>query len=272
MAKSIMTLSEIVNSGLKVAFLAENRKVNKTNLKSKADSLKATGGNLVPLMYITAEKAINDGRIVVDAQTGKQVTMEEAKDYIVILDGQHRYTAAIANGLDLSSIYLFEAYLDLPTLTLVSVANIDTNKWKGGDFAHGAGMANPEDAGLKLIQKLTDQGINLNTVSLMTTFTTNVTSAKLAKIMAGEKVSFTVNEERCTKIYSVLKEKFSEKLDYLKHRYIWTAIVNLSTDAGWQPVYNALEQLTDNEVAIILGTKGDNTDLCAETIKHHLAA
>lgn len=272
MTKNIMTLSELINSGVKVAFLAENRKVNKTNLKNKADSLKMTGGNLVPLMYVTAEKAINDGRIVVDAQTGEQVTLEMAKDYIVILDGQHRYTAAIANGIDPSNIYLFEAYLDLPTLTLVSVANIDTNKWKGGDFAHGAGMANPENAGLKLIQKLTDQGIPLNTVSLMTTFTTSVTSAKLAKIMAGEKVGFSVNEERCNQIFSVLKEKFSEKLDYLKHRYIWTAIVNLSTDAGWQPVYNALKELTANEVTIILGSKGDNTELCAETIERHLVA
>jgi hypothetical protein len=272
MSNKIITLSEVINDGKKVAFLAENRNVSEVNLKNKAASMKKTGGNLVPLMYVTAEKAINDGLTVVDAQSGERVTKEMAKDYITILDGQHRFTAAITNGLDTENIYLFEAYLDLPTLTLVSVANIDTNKWTGGDFAHGAGMANPDDEALKLIQKLTDKGFALNTASLMATFTSNVTSAKLAKIMAGEKISFTVNEERCNQILAVLEDKFSKKPNYLKHRYIWSAIAGLSTDAGWQPVCEALKQLTANEVTIILGTKGDNTELCTETIKRHLVA
>lgn len=272
MSNTIISLAELLAMGKKVAFIAENRKLNQKNLKAKADSLKKTNGNLVPLMYVEATKAVNDGRTVVDAKTGEAVEGDAVKDYIVIIDGQHRYLAAVTNNVDPNTVYLYESYIDLPTLTLVSVANIDTNKWQGGDFAHGAAMANPEDEGLKFIRRMADAGFPLNTVSLMTTFTATVTSDKLAKIMAGESIKLNVDPERCETLLDVMKDKFSEKPNYYKHRYVWNAIIQLSGTNGWKPVCEALKALTSNEVAMLLASKGDTTELCAEYIQKHLAA
>ena len=44
---------------------------------------------------------------------GKPISSEEADKYIVIVDGQHRYTAAIENGVSDEEIYLFETMLML---------------------------------------------------------------------------------------------------------------------------------------------------------------
>lgn len=268
----ICTLADLLEQGKKVAYLAANRKLNQKNINAKSNSLKKTGGNIVPMMFVEATKAVNDGLEVVDALSGEVVEGDAVKDYIVIIDGQHRFMAGHTDKVDPTTVYLYESYSDLPTLTLVSIANIDTNKWNGGDYAHGAAMAKPEDEGLKFIRQLADAGYPLNTVSLMATFSTNITSAKLAKIMAGDSVTVDVNRERCEKLLDVLKAKFEEKPAYYKHRYIWSAIAQLSSNSGWKPVCEALDALTSNEVSRLLAVKGDTTEMCVELIKRHLVA
>lgn len=274
MKLKIETLAELLAQGKKVAYSVDNRKLNKNNLKAKAKSLKDTNGNIIPLMYVSAKKALDEGLTLVDANTSEQVTYENCEQYIVLVDGQHRFASAMNNGIDAENIYLFEAYLDLPTLKLLSIANIDTNKWNGGDFAHGAAMAHPEDEGLSLIRSLTDSGYPLNTASLMATFTANVTSSKLAKIMSDPAATVQVNEARCNRYIKTAEKKFADNLNYLKKRYLIQAVVELSAncEGGYGSVLDALEKLTSNEVAQILATKGDNKELCEQFLKNHLAA
>ena len=69
MKKNIISLSELFNSGKKIAFIKGNRLVNNKNVKSKKASFEKFNMNLIPLMYVSGEKAIADGCTLIDAKT-----------------------------------------------------------------------------------------------------------------------------------------------------------------------------------------------------------
>ena len=65
-------------------------------------------------MYVKGTKAVEDGCSLMTSK-GDAIPSEEADKYIVIVDGQHRYTAAIENGVSDEEIYLFESYAKAST-------------------------------------------------------------------------------------------------------------------------------------------------------------
>ena len=90
MVKNEVTIGTEVK---KVAFVDGNRAINKNNVKKHVESLKEFGRNLVPLLYVDAADV--DGYNLYDAMSNQQIGSEDYDHYIVILDGQHRYLAAI---------------------------------------------------------------------------------------------------------------------------------------------------------------------------------
>ena len=136
----IFTLKELQDSGRKIAFVKGNRDINIKNVESKKQSLTTFGGNIIPLMYVSGDKATADGCSLVDID-GNDIPAEIASEYIVILDGQHRIYSAIKNGLIYQN-HSFENYTDKNTKELLSEANIESSKWGSKDFIKGSVLFN----------------------------------------------------------------------------------------------------------------------------------
>ena len=106
----INSLSELLQSGKKIAFIKGNRKVNSKNVKSKKTSFEKFKMNLIPLMYVPGEKAIADGCTLINAKTEEEISPDKASEYIAIVDGQHRITAALESEMSNDYLFLFECY------------------------------------------------------------------------------------------------------------------------------------------------------------------
>ena len=78
MKQEIITLTELNEKGIKVARLAGNRDFSEKNIKEKKKSLKKCG-MLSAAIIISAKKALDEGLEVVDFETGKAITYENAE-------------------------------------------------------------------------------------------------------------------------------------------------------------------------------------------------
>lgn len=92
MKQEIITLTELNEKGIKVARLAGNRDFSEKNIKEKKKSLKKCG-MLSAAIIISAKKALDEGLEVVDFETGKAITYENADKYVVLVDANHRFKA-----------------------------------------------------------------------------------------------------------------------------------------------------------------------------------
>ena len=91
--------------GKVVAFVKGNRNVNRKNIRSKKRTLKDYHGNMTPLLYVDGIKAVTDGCTLCHPENvNKVIPNSEAEKCIVILDGQHRYLAALESKLDLNNL------------------------------------------------------------------------------------------------------------------------------------------------------------------------
>ena len=144
-----------------IAFVDGNRAINKNNVKKHVESFKKFGTNLVPLLYVEATEV--EGRTLYDAETGEVVAPEDYPNYWVILDGQHRYKAAVelaasedANGFTLDALK-WEKVEMKESLTfddyLIEV-NTRTQPWKGADYICGCVLQHPENEAVQFAQEL----------------------------------------------------------------------------------------------------------------------
>lgn len=77
----------------KIAFVKNNRPVNSKKVDSFIALIAANKyEKAFPIIVVEAAKLIEAGYTVTDIK-GRELTKEEAADYLVILDGQHRCTA-----------------------------------------------------------------------------------------------------------------------------------------------------------------------------------
>lgn len=95
--KGIITLAALKATGKKVAFIKGNRQVQEKNVNAKRASLKENG-QIIPAVIVDGKEVQSVDLEIVDAETGTPVALEDHEKYVVILDGQHRYTAYIQNG------------------------------------------------------------------------------------------------------------------------------------------------------------------------------
>ena len=91
-AMQIITLAVLQSKGIKIARLAGNRNLDQKIVKAKKKSLKVTG-LLVPAIIVEASLVLEEGLEVVDFETGEAVTKENADEYVVLVDANHRYKA-----------------------------------------------------------------------------------------------------------------------------------------------------------------------------------
>lgn len=269
MKKEIISLSELLKSGKEIAFIKGNRLVNNKNVKSKKASFLKFGMNLIPLMYVSGEKAIADGCTLTDAKTGAEIDAEHAQKYIAIVDGQHRLTAAIEAELGEDNLYLFECYNDANTKELVASTNIDSNPWDGRDYAYSAVMFNQENKLAQMANELAEAGYAISTIGLILYFKSGKFGKKdLSNIMQGKDAREGYNLERAEYFLEKARVKFEDV--FIGKKYLISAVSDLSSDEGYKRVCDVLPKLSSNNVKRILDEKSDEKIALIKTMLQNL--
>lgn len=257
MKKDIISLSELLRSGKKISFIKGNRVVNSKNVKSKQASLEKFKMNLIPLMYVSGEKANIDGCTLIDAKTDEEVNPENAGDYVAIVDGQHRYTAAMETELGDDNIFLFECYSDANTKELIASTNIDSNPWDGKDYAHSAVMLNPENKLAQMANKMAKAGYPLSTIGLILYFAGGKLGKKeLSNIIQGKDAKEGYDFDRAEYFLDKAHAKFDDA--FIGKKYLISAVIELSLKKGYEKVCDVIPMLSDNQVKRILEAKSDD--------------
>lgn len=137
--KEIFTLADVKAEDKKIAFIKGNRDIAKGNVNSKVKSLSECRMNLVPMMVVEGKKAVDDGCSLVSPD-GADIPNDDAEKCLVIVDGQHRYKAAMKlleeekdndeKTITDDSIRFFLDYSGRDTKELLAVTNIESVKWK----------------------------------------------------------------------------------------------------------------------------------------------
>lgn len=251
MRTNIISINEL---GKKVAFVSGNRAINKKNLKQKMVSIKECG-QLTPIIIVDGKEAAKEGLTLLDYETGKEVPAEEVADYVVIIEGQHRYTSI----MELRKLDEKDNTSYAPTDIMVMYALNNKNKtikkliselnktsiiWDGKDYVTGAALCNPNSELLQFAKELTDMrsvkpndglpktGYPVSTISKLVTFNTSLDKAKLAQSMEeGTECLPTANIERAKKILETARN-IGFKHSYLSHKYFIDWFIDEQTGKG----------------------------------------
>ena len=220
---TIITLAILQEKGIKIARLAGNRTFDEKIIRAKKKSLKTTG-QLVPGIIVEAEKAIAEGLEVVDFETGEQVTEDNAKYYVVLVDANHRYKAHLQlltedDNYDGEFCFMFPLN-DIGIAKMLSEINIATNPWKAADYGKGAEMMSTRKLPLLItLNQLTENGYSIEAAAMWLTFKKKVTKSVLVNAMNGnisDHLKDDKNIERGQKLLEAARKSFSE--DFLKKR------------------------------------------------------
>ena len=155
----------------KIAFVDGNRAINENNVEKHVESLKEFGKNLVPLLYVDATEVGNHK--IFDAITDEEVKPEQYGDYDVVLDGQHRYKAALkladsdeADGFTLDNLKWEKVDLNGKSFEDILIeVNTRTQPWKGADYINGCILHEPNNEVFRFAKELTDLGVSAKTVN-----------------------------------------------------------------------------------------------------------
>lgn len=272
-----ITLAMVRAEGKKIAFIDGNRIPKDKNILNKRKSL-SEHGQLVPAIIMDASVVNGAGLELVDAVTLKPISNEELENYVVILDGQHRFIAwckneeeGVKNKGDFFLMYPLNS--DPTPQEVLSEANIATDMWSGGDYGRGALLMNVgEDLPLLVaINELTALGSPLSTACKWFTFKDGgITKELLAKAMTGnidKKLKNTANLERGKRLLEAAKKAFS--IAFLFKRYLIDFLVEKYESANDPDKARTMDQLVDflsgldrSKVEALekaKGTKGDTT-------------
>jgi len=236
----IVTLNSLVSEGKKIARLSGNRDLNEKIVKAKMKSL-GQFRQLMPAVVVDATDAINQGLEVVDFVVGK----EEAVNYLVLVDANHRYEAHCRLLKENEKLdepkYTGEFYLmytlntELAIAKMLSEINISTNPWKGVDYAKGAKMSNLQKdlPLLDAINDLVNEEYNLSVASKWLTFTAKIDKKVMDCAMDNiilPQLENTIGLERGQRLIEAAKEHFTEK--NIKSRYLIDWIISKYDTTG----------------------------------------
>lgn len=278
MEKNIKFVSEL---GKKVAFVKGNRAISKKNLSQKIVSIKECG-QLMPVIVVEGKAASDEGLVLVDFVTNEEVNSNEVTNYIVIIEGQHRFTAIsmlqqedIAKGTNYAPADIMVMYAQNPkgksVKKLISELNRTSIVWDGKDYVTGAALCNPTNELLEFAKELVDlksikagdklpnAGYSISTISKLATFSSSLDKDKLAKCMdEGTDCLPSANIPRAMKILETAR-KVGFKDNYLSHKYFIDWIIDECNVKGFEEVMLLVDGLSYPVVEEIIKIKGDNS-------------
>ena len=216
----------------KVALLKGNRDIKSNNVKNLQTSFRKYG-NLQPAMICDATKADDEGLEVVDFATGETITGEALNEYVVILDGQHRYQAysdltsgKVTDDKGEKVIYNkdFPVYYPLnqeaPIFSMIAEMNKVVAAWKGEDYVKCAvSVVSKPGRMVEELHNLSEMGITkLTPASMWLTLGSRITTKEMKELITDGKRSaglkLTSNIETGKKLLEAAFEAAYEK-DFL---------------------------------------------------------
>ncbi len=230
----------------KVAFVDGNRAINENNVKKHAASLEKFGRNLVRLLYVDANDV--EGYDIHDADTDEIVEKENYGDYIVILDGQHRFKAAMRLAADenkdfsLDSLRWDKVELDGHSFQDVLIeVNTRTQPWKGSDYISGCVLNNPQNEIALFAKEVTSKGASAKTVNKYIFFEDKFS---WANAMKDEEVLNKADLQRAKEIWKVVTT-FPESI--VKKSLVIDRIKEKGGKGYWKQELDKVVKLTDEQ-------------------------
>lgn len=271
---NLTTLEEVKNDGKVIAFIKGNRTLASSNVKGKFKSLSECKTNLVPMMVVEGKKAVQDGCSLV-LPDGKDIANGDAEKYLAIVDGQHRYKAAMelieAGEMTEDSIRFYLDYSGIDTKKLLAITNTESNKWKSADYAKGATLFKPDDEIASFVNEYMEKGFSsISTLSIYIFGDKGVlTTKRLGELMNETDVKYKKDAHLniAKKVLPLLLEKFDVK--FVKTRYCADAFNNELTKVGvdnYEKVISAIKNLTKDDVSEIDKVKGEEKQRKFQTL------
>ena len=149
-------LFTLEGSGKILAFTNVNRQINRSIVNSKKKSIEEFG-LLAPITVVDAKDVIEKDITVYDANNPTDVIdADNAENYLVILDGQHRYTAI--KELNKKDKYydiwlMYPLNREVAVSTLIMEINTTAINWKNDNYISVLAKLRSEDKGLAFIDQ-----------------------------------------------------------------------------------------------------------------------
>ena len=233
----------------KIAFVKNNRPVNSKKVDGFIALIAANKyDKAFPIIVMEASKLIEAGYAVTDIN-GKELTKEEAKDYFVILDGQHRSTAfakLIATG-EYQNLIPNVHVRDIENVGeyLVDINNVGSS-WDKRDKLVVASLTTKDEL-FQNVAELLNEGFNPSTAMLIYTGK-SLPDKQVNKALKGEKIIFPkgveINIERGNKFINLCKAA-NMSVSFITKRYFIKDFNSYAKSTSEEQAFEALNKLKE---------------------------
>ena len=233
----------------KIAFVKHNRSVNSKKVDGFITLItKNKYEKAFPIIVVEAAKLIEAGYTVTDVK-GRELTKEEAADYLVILDGQHRCTAfaklvaTCKYTLTIPNVYIRD--VENVGEYLVDINNVGSS-WNKKDRLVVASLTSNDEL-FQNVAELLNEGFNPSTAMLIYTGK-SLSDKQVNKALKGEEITFPkgaeINIERGNKFITLCK---AAKMDvsFITKRYFIKDFNSYAKSTNEEQAFEALNKLKE---------------------------
>ena len=233
----------------KIAFVKHNRPVNSKKVDRFIALIAANKyEKAFPIIVVEATKLIEAGYTVTDIK-GRELTKEEAADYLVILDGQHRCTAfakLVATGKYTETIpNVYVRDIENVGEYLVDINNVGSS-WDKKDRLVVASLTTKDEL-FQNVAELLNEGFNPTTAMLIYTGK-SLSDNQVNKALKGEEIALPkgaeINIERGNKFINLCK---AAKMDvsFITKRYFIKDFNSYAKSTSEEQAFEALNKLKE---------------------------
>ena len=243
---------EISKQRYKLAFVKNNRPIDRKKVDGFISIIgKGKYESAYPIIAASAKELIKKGYQVIDAD-GNEVTEENADEYIVILDGQHR-TLAFLDCNTISPIEVPNTHMrkvDNVGEYLVDINNVGSS-WNMRDRFTVAALVS-EDQLVREIAHRINEGFNPTTAALIYT-QKKITVKQINNLLRGENMKLPegaeVDIERGNKFIQLCKEA-NMGVKFITRRYFINAFNSYALSVGDDTAFNDLSKLKNKDITV----------------------
>lgn len=229
----------------KVAFVKNNRPINKKKVNGYVHSIANNRYEKhTPIFAITATETIESGYEAIDLK-GKKISKEDAGDYLVILDGQHRTLAFLMCNMTEPRVVpstFIKTGIDIGQY-IVDINDIGTS-WSQQDRFAVAALVTEDELAHEISGRI-GEGFNPTTSSLIYTGK-KITGSEVKKLLRGEMWKLPegakLNIQRGNKFIQLCIEAKIE-VKFITKRYFITGFNSYADEVGDDAAFAKLDSL-----------------------------
>ena len=233
----------------KIAFVKNNRPVNPKKVDSFIALIAANKyEKAFPIIVVEAAKLIEAGYTVTDIK-GRELTKEEAADYLVILDGQHRCTAfakLVATGKYTETIpNVYVRDIENVGAYLVDFNNVGSS-WDKKDRLVVASLTTKDEL-FQNVAELLNEGFNPTTAMLIYTGK-SLSDKQVSKALKGEEITLPkgteIKIERGNRFINLCKAA-NMSVSFITKRYFIKDFNSYAKSTSEEQAFEALNKLKE---------------------------